>query len=307
MQASLELALQRPRDEMKAADRIYQMCRQPAFASMALYSYRRGGSLVEGESVNLSREIERCWGNIMSGFRIVSRDREWVHIQGRAHDLESNTVKVQESRVPLLIQRRDKETGETRWIATDDEREIRERVNKEGALLERNCVLRVIPAYIKSEARSICKQTMRGAADGELSADRESVLRKMLRQFGEVGVTAADIERLFGHPVGAVTADELAELRRIYATISGDANMTPDHFFRGSSMGPVNPKQGDTRTRDGHDEQFFEGVGWVGLGVRSGSEAESANGIEPEPQEANAASDDLILDFGEESAEGEAF
>ncbi|MCH8828317.1 MAG: type II secretion system F family protein, partial [Planctomycetes bacterium] len=56
--------------------RIIASCRRPGFAEVARYSFPRGDATIEGPSIDLAREIARCWGNMRCGIRIVSQDDE---------------------------------------------------------------------------------------------------------------------------------------------------------------------------------------------------------------------------------------
>src|SRR5690606_32675204 len=81
MKSAIFLARQFPRDEAAAYTKIIKSCRRPTFAEGAMYRFPRGGQQVEGPSVQLAREIARCWGNIRYGLRIVSVDAEMIHIR----------------------------------------------------------------------------------------------------------------------------------------------------------------------------------------------------------------------------------
>src|SRR5690625_3214268 len=66
LKGAIFLAREFPRDEFKAYNQIVKTCARPNFAENALYSFPRGGQTVKGPSVQLAREIARCWGNIRS-------------------------------------------------------------------------------------------------------------------------------------------------------------------------------------------------------------------------------------------------
>lgn len=138
IESALVLAKRFPRREQDAFVRVMEMCERSAFANGAVYSYPRGGQTIEGPSVNLARQAERVWGNMVSGFEVLAMDGEYVHLRGYAMDLETNTTKVQEHRFRQRIQRKNKRTRETEWLEIQDERELRELIGRQGSILERN-------------------------------------------------------------------------------------------------------------------------------------------------------------------------
>ena len=98
LKAAIVLARANPRDATVAWNDIMHSCQRPTFAQRALYKFPRGGTSITGPSVDLAREMARCWGNVRYGFRIVSIDEEHVHIKGFANDLQTNNyVEVEDS------------------------------------------------------------------------------------------------------------------------------------------------------------------------------------------------------------------
>src|SRR5690554_830452 len=82
IKAALFLARRYPRDEHSAYTKVMKSCKRPGFAENARYSFPRGGQTVSGPSVQMAREIARCWGNIRYGLRVVTMDEDAVHIRG---------------------------------------------------------------------------------------------------------------------------------------------------------------------------------------------------------------------------------
>src|SRR5690606_35974269 len=117
-------------------------------------------------------------------------DDEQVHIRGYALDLETNTYAEAEDRFAKLIQR--KRNGRTQWVEPD-ERDLRELVNRRGAICVRNAILQVLPADVIEDALRQSEETLRKAAAGELKQDRAGAIRRLALAFDELGVSTAAI------------------------------------------------------------------------------------------------------------------
>jgi hypothetical protein len=224
IKAAIVLARRFPRDENAAYTRIIKACKRPSFAEGAMYSFPRGNQIVTGPSVQLAREIARCWGNIRYGLRVVSIDDQMVHIRGYAYDAETNAYVEAEDKFSKLIYRRGRG-----WVQPD-ERELRELINRRGAILIRNCILQVVPSDIVEDAQRVVQETLRKAAQGEIDQNREDAIRRLALAFDGLGVSTEVLERYLGHPLSAITAEEIAHLRGVYKSIVDGHTRTTDHF-----------------------------------------------------------------------------
>ena len=92
VQAALVIAASRPRNELRARDRLLQACQRVNLASGALYQYTRGGTAVSGPSIRLAEAAARAWGNMNYGFRELSRRTGESECEAFAWDLETNTL-----------------------------------------------------------------------------------------------------------------------------------------------------------------------------------------------------------------------
>lgn len=232
---AIEAARLAPRNEAACYCRIIASCRRPGFAEVARYSFPRGDARIEGPSIDLAREIARCWGNMRCGIRIVSQDDEMVHVKGFAHDTETNNCAEYEDKFRKLIQR--KRDGKTVWIEPD-ERDLRELVNRRGAICLRNAILQLIPPDIVADAMATAKETMTAAAAGEVKQDRPASVRRMCVGFDGLGVSAAAIEHYLGHGLDAIADEELSDLRGVYKSIKDGNSRREEHFV-------LNPDRAD--------------------------------------------------------------
>src|SRR5690606_40175898 len=115
IKSAIFLARQFPRNEFAAYNKVIKACERPGLAEEAVYNFPRGGQRVSGPSVNLAREIARCWGNVRYGLRVVSVDEDMVHIRGYAYDLETNAHVEHEDKFEKLVYR--KSQG---WVKPDE-------------------------------------------------------------------------------------------------------------------------------------------------------------------------------------------
>lgn len=229
VKAAIVLARANQRDEMTAFKSIMTACKRPSFAKAAMYRFPRGQSEIVGPSVDLAREMARVWGNIRYGARIVTEDDTTVHIKGFAFDLETNAYVEMEDKFRKLIQRKDKHTKETKWVQPD-ERDLRELVNRRGAFLERNCILKLMPPDFIDDAMDRADETLRLDASGELEADRAGTVKKMVMAFDEVRVSPEMLAEYLGHAIDDVTDRELADLKAIFKSLR-DGNSEREEYF----------------------------------------------------------------------------
>jgi len=224
LQAAFIVAIQRPRNELKAFTAVLNSCKRASFADRAVYSYPRGGTRIEGPSVNLAREMARLWGNIRYGIRIVSMDHEYVQVQGWVLDLETNSHNSSEAKFGRLVFRKGKG-----WVEPD-ERDLRELVNKHGAICVRNALLQIMPSDMIEDAMRQCRDTMRAAAAGELKLSPRETVTAVAKAFDRFGVTVEMLETYLGHKLEAITEDELVELRGIKTSITEGHTKASEHF-----------------------------------------------------------------------------
>lgn len=208
-----------PRNEMGAYNEILKACKNPKLAEISIYKFPRGGQQIEGPSVNLAREAARIWGNVRFGLNIVRDDEDSVTIEGWAWDVQKNTKVAAQDSFRKLIYR--KKGG---W-QKPDERDLRELINRRGAICVRNCLLQLLPRYIVDEAMATCKQ----AQAGQIKDPRETI-KKMVKAFDGLSVTVAMLEKYLNHPIDNTTAEEIVDLQSVYQSIF-DGNSKREEYF----------------------------------------------------------------------------
>lgn len=244
LRASVVMAKRFPRSELDCYNKIIRSCQRPSFAATALYRFPRGGTDIEGPSVDLARECARCWGSIRTGLRIVSEDENWIHIKGYAFDMETNIYVEMEDKFSKLIPRKNKSTGEIAWLKPD-ERDLRELVNRRGAICMRNAILQVIPPDVVDDAKTQAKATLVKMASGGIKADREGSIRKLVMAFSNYAITVRMIEEYLGHKVDLMNDEEMANLRAIYKSLLDGQAKREDFFIVGAPVQDENATEGN--------------------------------------------------------------
>lgn len=210
IEGAIVIANRFPRNVDKAFAMVMKSCNRFTFAAMASYSYPRGGTQITGPSVNLAREVARCWGNIRYGCDVVYDDEESRTVRGWAWDLETNTKETQDASFKKLIYR--KQGG---W-QTPDERDLRELTNKHGAICVRNCLLHLVPPDLIEDAMG----TAKGTINKDAKDDPDKARKKIIIAFQGIGVSVEDMELYLGHPLRQAQPTEVADLRAVWKSIS---------------------------------------------------------------------------------------
>jgi hypothetical protein len=224
-----------PRGEEAAFAKVMRACERISFAEDAFYSFPRGGKDVSGPSVYFAREAARIWGNLRYGFYPMQSGPDTIMVRGYALDLEANHYVESSAEFKKLIQRKNRQTGVSEWVQPD-ERDLRELINKHGAICERNAILKIVPADLVSDAMVRATETLRKKANGDLQESREETVKRIVMAFDELGVNAEMIETKLGHKLSLISAEEVVDLKGVYKSIRDGHSSRKEHFeFEGQS------------------------------------------------------------------------
>jgi len=249
IQGTIVLAKHFPRNDNEVYRRIMEACKRSSFAEAAMYSYPRGGATVEGASVHFARLGGREMGNIRWGLNIIRQDEEAVTIEGWGWDVQTNAKVSLQDHFKKLIQR--KKEGQMKWIVPD-ERDLRELINRRGAILVRNCLLQLIPADFIEDGMKMVKKTLKGSLK-----DRKGTIHKLVMSFSEVGISVKMLELRLEHSLEEISEDELVELRGIFNAIKeGQAQRSEYFSFEQKKTAP--PAEKGIKTADVKPEQKAE-------------------------------------------------
>ena len=229
IQARVFLAKQFGRDLKTAYDKIMTACQREGLASVAVYSYARGGTNVTGPSIRLAEEIVRDWGNIDCGWMELERNAHESTLRAYAWDLETNT---RQSKVFTVKHVRETQNGSK---ALTSERDIYEMIANQAARRVRTCILALIPGDVIDAALRQCDATLaaqnKGVPVGELVA-------KLLGAFQEeFEITPDMVAGYVGKNIEAFTNQDVAHLRRVYTSIK-EGIVGNDYFLQKMKNAP---------------------------------------------------------------------
>lgn len=229
VRARYQLALMRPRRMAQVRAGLLELCRDPGFASVAIYR-KPVGKGVEGLSIRFVEAALPLLTNVHTRAQTVFSDAYREVVLVSVTDLESNTT--HEAEIPLerAVERQSADDREVlgertnsygkktyRVVATWDEY-----LNQRNAAISkaiRNLGLRVVPAELRMEALTV----LRATRAGEIRKDPKAAIRKLCDAFLAARVPPAELERYLGHAVETASEEEIEELRGVYAEMQDGA------------------------------------------------------------------------------------
>lgn len=225
VQAAVTVAQRFPRDESRALEKARSSCRQWEVAETAFFRLPRGGESVTGETIHLAVELARCWGNVDYGIMELARndDAKESEMLAFAWDLETNT----KARMTFIVpHKRDKRGGP---VALTDMRDIYENNANNGARRLRECIFRILPPYLKEEAKRTCYQTLE---KGQGDEPFEVRVTKAIEAFKDFGIARDRLEAKLGQVRNWTVAD-IANLEVSYRSIKRNEVSADEEFPRG--------------------------------------------------------------------------
>ena len=304
IQAAVVMARRYPRDEGMAIDRIKTACKRPAFADAAAYRYPRGKkrdgtpNMIVGPSINLAREMGRCFGNIRVGQDVLRDDDETRLIEAYAWDLETNYRTTEQVQFKKLIYR--KKDG---WVQPD-ERDLRELTNRLGAIAKRNCLLALFPRDVVDDCVGLSDQTLADAAKKNPKNYRE----RMVDAFAEIGITESQLSEYLAHSVWESTGEEIKSLGQIFTSIR-DGHTKWQEYVKAAQDAGAPPSEGevDPDTLEGHTESYepSQGAGDPNPDQDKFLTRDQINELKTTALEANVSSEAFKELLGENGCESE--
>lgn len=219
-QGKLVIAKRFPRNEVEAYAKAMQACQRPSMAEKAFYSFPRAGQTVSGPTIRFAEELARCWGNIDYGIKELSQDGGKSEMQAYAWDLETNAQSVQNFTNP-----HQREQGK-KMVTLTSQRDIYENNANMATRRLRARILAILPSWFVEDAVEECKRTLSGKNDLPL-IDR---VKKMVVQFGKIGVTQEQIEMRLKKKIDAMNADDFTEFVGIYNAIKQGESKISEWF-----------------------------------------------------------------------------
>jgi hypothetical protein len=252
VQAAMTIAKRFPRNQIRASERIMTACQRPGLAEGALYSYSRGGTDITGPSIRLAEAIAQQWGNLQFGIRELEQRAGESTVEAYAWDLETNT---RQSKVFQVRHVRHTKRGA---YALNDPRDIYEMVANLGARRLRACILGIVPGDIVEAAVNQCEATLKAKADISPEA-----IQKMVKVFGDYGVSKEAIEVRIQRKLESITAAQVIALRKIYNSLKDGMSVVEDWFETAPASAPngsvqTAPKERKPRSDKGQPRRTHE-------------------------------------------------
>lgn len=218
-----------PRSEQLAVTRRDDACSRIVLAEKAFYRFPRDGQQVTGATVQLARELARCWGNVNFGIKELSR-RDGAgqsEMMAEAWDIETTTRSYNTFIVP---HKRDGKNGPKDLTSM---RDIYENNANAGARRLRECLFAVLPLWFIEEATDLCREVLENGADkGKQGPPLVERKRRLIEAFAGFKVTSSQIEQKIDRPEGRWTAGDLAMLRVIWKSLKAGETQVDVEFPR---------------------------------------------------------------------------
>ena len=219
MKLALTIAQQNPRDEQRAIEAISKSMKRLGFAESAMYSYPRGGTIIQGPSIKFARELSRYWQNLQYGVSSIIDDGENRTVEMFAWDMELNTMIKRKVMFEKKQQRKvwDDKTKKytTEWVKPD-ERDLRELTSKMASLEIRNCILSLISSDIVDDLMTQSRLTQVKALSCHGKDQITKALEGAMEAFSKKGITQAHLELIFRASKSQWTGDTLIDMRSLY-------------------------------------------------------------------------------------------
>lgn len=232
VKAQVLMARQFPRDAAYSADRILNECKRPTLAEAAVYSFPRGNETVTGPSIRLAEVLARNWGNNTFGYEVLERKAGVGKIPGSsvirtyAWDLETNTYISRQFEIKHWRQTR------SGGYALKEDRDIYELESNMAARRVRACILQMIPGDITAAAVNACRLTASSGLSARMSDknERAKLISATIRLYGNIGVSAADLEDFLKAKQDDWTADTMLRLKETLNAIRDNVSTIGDFF-----------------------------------------------------------------------------
>lgn len=218
-QSMLIIAKRFPRDEIMARDKIMNACARKGLAEASMYEYSRGGTAITGPSIRLAEMLAASWGNMVTGWRELSRNNGVSEVEAYAWDLETNT------RVPLTFQVKHWRDTKQGGYHLKDERDIYEVMANQAARRLRACILKLIPSDVVDDAVKQCETTL--ASNKTITAEQ---IKAMVEAFAAYGVTQEMIEAKIQRRAESITPIQMVQMGKTLNSIKDGMSKPADWF-----------------------------------------------------------------------------
>lgn len=219
VQGQIMMAKAYPRNMDMVLAKVESACSRKTLAEHALYTYARGGTNISGPTIRLMEALASAYGNVKAGYEVVEADDDKSRIRAYAYDMETNTVIERNFDVEHIRYA----NGQRKRLI--DPRDIYEVIANNASRRVRACLQQIIPGDIVDYAVGLAQKTLVENVDTSPAA-RAS----LVDAFGKFGVTKIMLEAYIQRKMDAITADQIVNLRGVYASLR-DGIATVTDFF----------------------------------------------------------------------------
>lgn len=230
-QALIMAAQRAPRDEGAAMRLIKIECQNMELASDFEYVYTRGGTLIQGPSINLARVIASHWGRMDYGYRITQETETMV--EGFAYALDMQNMN--RTQIPFTVKKW-RETKKGGYPVTSP-RDVYEIVASQAMRRVRGCLLALISKTAVDKAIQWCNKTVMNNI-----GTREEATAAIIAEFETLEVAEQDLTDRIGKKIRSAKLSELIRLHKVYTAIVDGMTTVADEFPERTPAAP-------TRTR----------------------------------------------------------
>ena len=237
VEAAWKMAIQAPRNEADARQKIIDTCKLPAFAKKAKYRKPVGKKFDEqtntwrqeyaiGPSIRFAEAALRHWRNVFVQQGTIYDDDTKRVIKIAVRDLEANVTFSKELTLEKSVERRDNRGREVlgQRLNTDQKTVYRVRATEDELLTKENANaskiirvngLRVIPQYIVDEAMAEVDKIVASGIKEDPNKERKDLSDGFYR----LGVLPSALEGFFKVPLLQFTVAQLQEAREMLTSI----------------------------------------------------------------------------------------
>lgn len=219
VQGQIMMAKAYPRNMDMVLAKVESACSRKTLAEHALYTYARGGTNISGPTIRLMEALASAYGNVKAGYEVVEADDDKSRIRAYAYDMETNTVIERNFDVEHVRYA----NGQRKRLI--DPRDIYEVIANNASRRVRACLQQIIPGDIVDYAVGLAQKTLVENVDTSPAA-RAS----LVDAFGKFGVTKIMLEAYIQRKMDAITADQLVNLRGVYASLRDGIAAVTDFF-----------------------------------------------------------------------------
>ena len=219
VQGQIMMAKAYPRNMDMVLAKVESACSRKTLAEHALYTYARGGTNISGPTIRLMEALASAYGNVKAGYEVVEADDDKSRIRAYAYDMETNTVIERNFDVEHIRYA----NGQRKRLI--DPRDIYEVIANNASRRVRACLQQIIPGDIVDYAVGLAQKTLVENVDTSPAA-RAS----LVDAFSKFGVTKIMLEAYIQRKMDAITADQLVNLRGVYASLRDGIAAVTDFF-----------------------------------------------------------------------------